>query len=423
MEIFIRASQQEPGKDGIRRSRAIIVRNTLSQIKSTCLVTFQQIFRPIMKYKVSDSTIQLRVDDIECDILLLPLDTPENIDRLLSLELTFAWISEFREIPVDIVESVLSRVGRFPSVAFGGPTWHGIFMETNSFTEDSGWYRLLEEELPGNWDYFVQPDAMSNAAENKENLAPRYYEDLMESNTPEWVDQYVHNKIGPSLSGQAVYKNSFSSDFHLVDKEIKPVPGYPLLVGMDFARHPAAVICQLDNLGRLLILAEAEQENCGVERFSQEHLLPLLNEERFAGFTSIVVGDPAGIAKGQIGEESVFGAMKRMGFSAVPASTNLISPRLRAVEKFLVQQRNGGPALLINKEQTPLLLQGFQSRYRYKLKRDGAQEDKPDKTRPWADLHDALQYACLGTAQNLLGRIMSRRNQKPAPEPGVAGWT
>ena len=192
---------------------------------------------------------------------------------------------------------------------------------------------------------------------------------------------------------------------------------------MDFARHPAAVICQVDNIGRLLVLKELERENCGIEKFVNEDLMPELNTHRFHSFASFVVGDPAGQAKGQIGEESVFQVMKRLGFSAVPASTNLIPPRIRAVEKFLIQQRNGGPALLIDKGECPKLILGFQSRYRYKLRKDGSSEDKPDKERPWADLHDAMQYACLGTAQNLLGRVMSRQSRSPAPVPAVEGWT
>ena len=425
MEMLRRSCEQEPGADGIRRTRGVIIRNTLQQLKTTCLVSIQQLLRPIINYKVSDQTIQVRFGDVESDWLLLPLDTPDNIDRLLSLELTFAWISEFREIDPEILESLLGRVGRYPSKAVGGATWHGVVMETNSFTQDSGWYERLEVDLPGNWSYFVQPGAFEPGAENRENLPDGYYENLMEANTDEWVDQYIHNMIGPSLSGQAVFRNSFDTKWHVAESTLIPVPGHPLIIGMDFARHPAAIIGQLDHLGRLLIFKELEQENCGVEKFITEYLSPALAEEKFSSNPVYIIGDPAGVAKSQIGEESTFAAVRRLGYIAYPASTNNIDPRIRAVEKFLIQTRGGGdPAFLVDPHGCPKLIRAMQYEYRYKIKKNGQLEDKPDKVRPWADLCDALQYLCLGTAQNVRGRMMRANAEiQQAPAISAAGWT
>jgi hypothetical protein len=185
------------------------------------------------------------------------------------------------------------------------------------------------------------------------------------------------------------------------------------------------VICQVDNVGRLLVLQELEMENTGVERFCQQALLPMLNTQRFGRFSSFLVGDPSGRSKSQIGEESVFDMLKRLGFVALPASTNDIQPRLRAVEKWLVQQRDGKPALLVDPIACPKLLKGFRGEYRFKLLRDGSMEVKPDKkNRPYADLHDALQYACLGTADNIRGKYMRRgMNRRTAQPFSAAAWT
>ena len=68
----------------------------------------------------------------------------------------------------------------------------------------------------------------------------------------------------------------------------------------------------------------------------------------------ILVGDPSGIAKGTIAEETCFDALKRMGLPAFPAPTNDIDPRLRAVEALLGKQVNGGPALVINAQGLPV---------------------------------------------------------------------
>jgi len=273
--------------------------------------------------------------------------------------------------------------------------------------------------------YFVQPGAFETGAENRENLPSRYYEEMAESNTKEWCEQYIHNQITPSLSGQAVFRSSFSTDFHVSKHPLNPIPGYPAIIGMDFARHPAAIIGQIDNKGRLLILAETDAENCGVEKFVEEYVKPLLYSPRFAGIPSYVVGDPSGISRSQIGEESVFDALRRLGFAAIPAQTNAIDPRLRAVEQWLLKSRQGEAGMLFDAENCPMLIQAMQSKYRFRIKKTGEMEDRPDKARPWADLADALQYLCLGTASNLRGRVMSAMGQKqrPAETVSAAGWT
>lgn len=402
----------------------LIVRNTLPQLKSTCLVSIMNFLRPIAHWKPSDSTVQIRFGDVESDWILMPLDSEVNINKLLSLELTFAWVSEAREIDPEIVRNALSRTGRFPAVFNGGATRYGLIAESNSFSIDSPWYDLLEENLPKNWEYFIQPGAMDPAADWKQYLPVEYYPDLIESNTDDWVHQYVNNEYGPSLSGQAVYKSSFKTDFHVASGELNPIPLMPLVVGFDFARFPAAVILQVDPRGRLMVLDEVFHENMGVEMFTNEFVLPLLASERFRRCPHYAVGDPSGLSKSQIGEENVFDALTRIGLASYPAATNLIPPRLRAVEKWLIQQRDGGPAMMID-PRCRTLIQGFQSRYRFKVKTNGQVDDKPDKQRPWADVHDALQYGCLGTMKSVQTRAIRRMQPNVAPQRAISpgAWT
>ncbi len=425
IELLRMACEQAPDPDtGKRHTQMAVIRNTLPQLKSTCLVSIMQFLQPIAHWRPSDSTVQIRFGDVESDWLLLPMDTPENIRKLLSLELTAAWVSEAREIDPEIVRNVLSRCGRFPARARGGATRYGLIMESNSFSMDSPWYELLEEELPDNWDYFVQPSAIGGQADWLQYLPTDYYTDLMESNTPEWVHQYVENEYGPSLAGEAVFKNTFSTNFHVAENRLIPTPTQQLMIGFDFARHPAAVFCQIDPRGRFLVLDELEKENIGVEAFAREYVLPLLRSDKYRSCPSIIIGDPSGVSRSQIGEESVFDALKRLGFHAFPASTNQIDPRIRAVEKFLIQQRDGGPGFLIDPE-CKVLIQAFQSKYRYKKKTDGTIDNtKPEKLRPWADVMDALEYACLGTDRRIQNFARNLFNPLP-PQPVIsaASWT
>lgn len=424
MELVRRAGEQAPQSDGVRRTRAVVVRNTLQQLKTTFLVSWMQILRQVSNWKVSESTIEFRMGDIELDVLLLPLDSEDNINRLLSLELTFGVCSEFRELDLGVVQAVLSRCGRYPSPLAGGPTWYGVWGETNSFTEDSSWFDFLEVERPDNVYYLVQPGAFEEGADWKQWLPKNYYENMMEANDELWVDQYVHNKIGPSLSGQAVFRHAFNYDAHVSTEGLLLNPQQPLCIGLDTARNPAAIITQTDPRGRLLVLGECFREGCGIEKFLTETLTPYLSHERFRGIPVYCVIDPSSIKKSEIGEESVLQAINRLGYPAVPARTNNIDPRLRAVEKWMSRLAGGTAGMRIDRDWCPNLCQALASKYRYKKLKSGELDLKPEKGHPWSDIADALQYACLGASQSIMARALRIQPAEGGrPEPSVAGWT
>lgn len=430
MELLRRAAEQAPDpKDGVRRSRAVIVRNTMPQLKATSLKTVLELLRPIVQWEAQNSTIWIKMGDIETEWILMPLDTPDNVDRLLSLDITFAWMSELRELPAKLLSDVLSRCGRFPSMMHGGPTWHGVIGETNSFDADSEWNKILEDKeldgkpLPSSWGYFIQPGAREANAENKENLVAGYYDDLIQNNGAAWVEQYVDNIIAPSLAGEAVFRSSYRWQFHLAKEILKPIPGTMVVVGMDFGRHPSAILTQMDARGRIVALDEAYGDNMGVEQFVNTVLRPILARPEYMRLPIGVVGDPSGVARAQIGEESVFGALKRLGLSSQPAMTNSIEPRIRAVEKWLLQQRGGDAALLISPA-CEMLRKTLQSKYRYARKKDGGLQPLPEKSHPWSDIADAFQYAVLGYSGNVMARLVrTRRNTSAAPSRSSAGWT
>jgi len=425
MKLLTIAANQNKGHDGLRRTRFAISRQTLQQIKTTVLKDVEYWLAPIIHYKVSDSVIQIRQGDIHSDWHLIPLEDQADQRRLLSMQLTVVYFNEFRELPLELVAAAAGRVGRYPSKGMGGCSYYGVWGDSNPPSVDSEWYGFLVENEAKNLTYVHQPGGLSQEATWRHHLPDDYYENLMQGHEQAWVDIHVHSKWGESLIGQPVYKNSFVQDFHTTDQEVKPIPGYPLIIGCDFARWPAAILCQVDHQGRLLVFQELERQNCGVEKFCQENILPMLNTRRFAGLSAYLVGDPSGVSKGEIGEESVFDMLKRIGFRAFPAPTNNIQPRLRAVEKWLIQQRAGKPAILIDQAGCPKLLRGFRGEYRFKLMKDGSMEVKPDKkNRPYADLHDALQYACLGTSDRIRGKVMRRgMNKAVKPRFTSAAWT
>lgn len=429
MELLRRARLQEPDSMGIRRTRFAVVRNTLQQLRQTCLADIQLWLQPIAHYRVTDATIQVRLDlpdgtKVESDWMLIPLDTKEDQQRLLSLNLTGAWVSEFREVRIELLDALSGRLGRYPSKAIAKPTWFGIVAESNPPDEDSEWYTKLEIERPPNWAFFKQPGGLADDAENIENLPDNYYQNLADNNNEDWVNIHVHAQYGKSLGGQAVFRTSFKPDFHIVDEEELEITRQGTLVlGQDFGRTPATLFAQIDNRGRLVVYDELISEGMGIEQYATTLLRPKLNSEMFQGMPLWMVADPAGREKSQINEQSPFDVLKLLGFRVYPAITNNVEPRLRAVEQMLLHQVDGGPMLIIS-SRCVTLISAMKYWYRYRRKTTGVLEDRPEKTHPWSDLADCLQYLCLSTNANYLGRVMSDMTPRAPRRPIPTGsWT
>jgi hypothetical protein len=428
--LLILAMQQDPMPDGIRRTRFVVCRQTLQQAKQTVLKDMQLFFEGFCHWKVSDSTMYIRSGDVDCEMIFIPLDTPEDQKRLLSMQCTAVYFNEFVEINPELVVAAYGRCGRFPPKDITPCNWYGVLGDSNPGTEDSPWYNMLVEDLPEGWAYYHQDDPLDDEgnlrpdADNAANLVPTYYQDLLQGASEAWSDRYVHGVWTPSLLGQAVFQSSFSPPFHISVEEIKPIRSCPLLIGLDTGRHPAAVVGQVDAFGRLLVLDEAYEDNMGMVKFLRERVKPIVYSPRFYGCPVVVIVDPAGIQRSQIGEQSVIDAIKLEGFDAYAASTNFIDPRLRAVEKFLLEQRDGGPGFMIDLLHCPLLIKAMRGGYRYSIqKSDGALKEIPDKNHPDSDMADALQYMCLGTGRHVLGRIM-RLQHAPEEQAVPAGaWT
>lgn len=427
MELLRRAYLQEPDNQGVRRTRFAIVRNTLQQLRQTCLADIQLWLSSIAHFKVTDQTVQIRLNmkdgtKVESDWMLIPLDTKQDQQRLLSLNLTGAWVSEFREIPLEIIDALAGRLGRYPSKAIAKPSWFGIIAESNPPDEDSEWYTKLELELPPNWKFFKQPGGLSEEAENIENLPDNYYQNLAANNNADWVDIHVHAKYGKSLSGQAVFRATFSPVRHVTYEGIMPVPGMAIMIGQDFGRTPASLIGQIDNIGRLVILREAAtapEDPMGIEKFGKEILRPML-WQHYANTETYMIGDPSGKIKTQVREESPFDMLHRLGFVVYPAQTNDLEPRLRAVEQLFLQH-NG---ILIDGGNCPQLVMALKSMYRYKRKQTGTLDDSPEKNHPWSDLADCLQYMALAAHGNYIGNLISRRRPRPkVAKLSAASWT
>jgi hypothetical protein len=420
-EVIRRATMQEPNKQGIRKSRAAIVRETARQLQDTTIKTFHDWFPPGIcgTYMRTTKTYFFKVGDVECEIMFRALDDSDDVANLNSLELTFAWFNECRDINPDIVDAMSKRIGRFPSAKDGGPTWFGMWGDTNPPTMDTWWYYQMEQLDPADgvsfndngWDVFKQPSGRSPYAENVENLPEGYYD--TQGRSDEYVRVYIDGEYGLSTAGQPVYKY-FRPDYHMANQTLQPIANgvRPIVIGMDLGLTPAAVIAQQDPRGRVLILDEAVSFDMGIQRFIRTVLKPMIIE-KYSSNPVIIITDPAGIQRAQTDERSAVDIIKAEGLKVMSAKTNNISARLSAVDDFLMRQVDGDSAFLVD-PRCSRLKAAMMGGYRFHKKNGSIDKNKH------SHVAEALQYLMLHINTTADGFMIQRRDVKSIAS---GGWT
>jgi hypothetical protein len=409
MKIAYHASQMAAGKDGIRRSRAIWVRNTREQLRDTSIPDFLEWYKDgeAGVFEKSNGKFIMRFADVHCEVLFRGLEDSNDVRRLLSLQASFGILDEFREINPDIFTALQGRLGRYPNKKINGV---GCMTDPDPLTgkrrsnahlwgmsnppdSDTYWEELLTNP-PDNVHVTIQPSGLSPEADWVQYLPDGYYANLAEGKSEDWIDVYIHGKFGKSLSGKPVFR-SFSKDIHVASLPLRynPVSVNPLLVGFDCTGlNPAAVIAQVGMEGRLFVLRAIHAEDMGALRFIREVLKPLLVSD-FPASRVVVIIDPAGMNRGN-DERNVADLLKAEGFVTKPARTNSITARVAAVEAYLTKMVGGHPGILVDAS-CKTLIQAFLSKYRFKMNTKGEAAEQPEKTHPWADEMDALQYIAL----------------------------
>jgi hypothetical protein len=432
IEIFRRALAQQRGPGGKRQSRWAVIRNSYPELRTTTLATWKSWFPEDVWGKVTmhppPYTHRLRKGDLDLEVLFLALDRPEDVKKLLSLELTGVWVNEAREIPKSIIDACTMRVGRYPSMKDGGPSWYGVICDTNA-PDDDHWWSVMSGEAPvpehfsreealmlikpDNWSFHTQPGGMVEEkdpatkevtgyainpdAENLKNLTPGYYPSIIKGKSKDWIGVYVLNRLGALSDGRPVFPD-FDPKLHLSVDPLHPMPGIPIHCGVDFGLTPAAVFAQ-QLRGRWLVLGELVATDMGTTKFG-----PLLKKElasRFPTHKVIVTGDPAGDYRAQTDESTPFQLLRAAGIVARPAATNDVSVRIGVVEQVLTRLVDRTPGLLVDPSAVHIR-RGFEGGYHYRrLQVAGAErfEDAPHKNK-FSHPMDALQYLLLGGGES-----------------------
>jgi hypothetical protein len=413
------ATEQAPNWEGIRKTRFAVVRNTYSQLEDTTIKTWMAWFpAPAWgKYKVSKTEYHMKwaLEDgtvCQCEILFRALDRPDQVDNLLSAEYTGAWFNESRHIDKNIFDMMDNRIGRYPDPLEAPCTWLGIVMDTNPPDEDHWLYNLFEVVRPDNCIMFKQPSGLSPQAENRNNLPADYYENIVKTKDEYYVNVYVHGQYGFLRTGKAIYPE-YNDHVHC-DEKLRPVPGLPLYVGLDFGLTPAAVIVQVSPLGQLLVLDELTSERSGIKQFI-DALKPYIAQKYPNHHVQEWICDPAGKQSAQTDLVTPFMVMMDEGIYPVEG-TQALDLRIESVKQLLNRMVDGEPALVVSPN-AAMLRKGFAGHYQYRRLQVSKERytEMPDKNEA-SHVHDALQYACT----YLFGSFGTQNEVKPVKVVGCS---
>jgi len=460
-ELIRLAQDQWPNSQGIRKTRWAIIRNTTLELRSTTLNTWKQWLPESVCSITMHPMIMAKCDQPLSDGTRLEFEV--DVRKLLSLEITGAFINEAREISYAVVKGARERIGRYPSVIDGyqddgdykAPRdEHGklqpckrkaLLMDTNPCDDNHWWYQLAEEhclkstrpeqkdfamsETKRIFDFFRGPSPLirqpngtytpNDEAENIDHLPGgyQYYLDMIAGNDEDHINVMVMGNYGHLKTGKPVYPE-YNDKLHCPETGIIAIKGIGLGLGWDFGLTPSCVITQITSLGQMLVLAELFSEDMGVRQFARDVVKPFLATHYSDYDIEFSLGDPSGTARGESEAKSAIGILNDeyvinddgdlivpldMGFMTEGAPTNDPTLRLDAVKHFLTKLVDGGyPGYVLNKS-CKYLRKGKMGGYKYKkvqMSGENRYNLKPDKN-VYSHPADAEQYAACGYTRGL----------------------
>lgn len=384
-KIMRKACDQKPDRDNIRRTRWLAVRNTYVELRATTIKTWLEVFPeancgPIRYSHPITHHIKIpahgrKQPGLDCEVIFMALDKPQDIKKLKSLDLTGAWVNEACEVPIDIIDMLTGRVGRFPSAVDIPATWAGIMLDTNA-TDDQNWYFKasesdetppldLDPELFGGldidlaWRFFRQPPAvleleedgnryrvkeagypgaevppnhvipsagkfwcMNPKAENIANLRPGYYIQQISKKRLEWIQRFLQAKYVYFVEGKPWVPEYSDS---VMSRDLKWNKGLPLIGGIDCGSgtlSPAAAIGQRGTYGDWRVLKELSLFDIGIDRFSVALHAMLSRDFGTAPMKPRFWLDPAAKTKDEVYEIAVEDHLRTRNFDVQLAPTN-----------------------------------------------------------------------------------------------------
>jgi hypothetical protein len=372
-------------------------------------------------------TVNFNLDDgtrVMSEMIFLALDRDDGVRKLRGQQLTGVYFNEAAEIPKAIIDMADLRHGRYPSLAAGGvlPTWHGMLLDLNACDQDHYYYHLAEEVRPEGWEFFRQPGGVfpgeaegewipNPDAENLENLPNGYYSRGLEGKSQDWISTMLSNEYGFLVDGKPVHP-WFVDSIHTTPEPIEADHNYPLIIGIDFGRTPAAVITQhIESMGRRVVLAELVATDMSAAIFGPE--LKRFLDSNYSGMPVEVWCDPAGSAQSQATEDTPIRILRAAGIPAKACHSN--NPDLRRASVSNPALRicmDGKPALQVS-PRAKMVRKGLMGGFCYRRMKIAGSErftDLPDKN-VYSHPVESLEYALMGSGEGREALMPANRHR------------
>jgi hypothetical protein len=372
----------------------------------------------VMRHASGTGRIELRVEFVSLGELRIE-------EALRSYETSYIFVDEVDTAAENTLSFCYQRTGRYPRETVSiNPKL--VWGSCNAPPEDNWIVRdFIDDPKPGHVLY-RQPSGLSPQAENLDILGPDYYRKLAGVLPPFERKRFIENIPGLSRGAEAVYEE-FDPDHHVAPARLDPIPGRPLIVGMDAGGTPAAVVMQFAPNGQLRILAELSTHAkdhgsiTGPTRFGE--VLALLLADRFRGFSPRGIADPSaafGVDKAA-GEASWIDIVARTaGIPVVPAPTNAPTVRQEALRIRMRPIDTRTPGMLVCPS-CRLLKRAFISDYRWVVT---AGRRTGQVLKNWAShLMEGAQYGALDGAayHEVLARTDAAR-KRAAPSTAITAF-
>jgi len=439
-ELMVQALHMPVARDGVRRFRALVLRNTYQQLSQTTIPSFINYLpssKPFFKSTKEGSNSTIRYYGKDCDnvindfeFIFIPFNSDEDLQKLLSFEITTVYMNELKTLPYKLLLHALQRTGRFPPMSSFDDKEaakkrisqiSGVIADTNSPAYEEHWIieKLKYNEMLYDYQeniskdqimdktrplcrYFEQPPAIleddegkykiNPLAENLENLpegANYYLKNLSDRNH---VEVNFMNKFSRDFPGMAVFPE-FNEKLHVAP--LDPKKGEPILLGWDFGATPHCLVSQyIDGQIRVLELL-TRNVSIGVYEFCIAVVWKLLMQDSYSESEIISIIDPSA-KNGDLNAASEFSQLKKAGMNPIKAYTNVINKRITDVRFFLNKLNLGHPGICLNNSKTLSLLRlGFKGGYAFDER--VIKEDRPDydlipKKNAYSHPMDCLQY-------------------------------
>lgn len=435
--LYLALEQKPSPRDGVRRTRFAIIRDTYPNLRTTTMPSWHFLVpqsvgdfsseRP-MTHTLAFTHPQLGRIETEFQFIALGEHRVEDVMR--GWEGSGAYINEADRVPPAVREYVQGRILRFPAAVDGGPTNPVVLMDFNAPDVDSYLYKLLVEEPEPGFRFFVQPSGFSPEAENLEFLVAGYYEIISKGQPDWWIQRFVRNEWGYSREGKPVYPE-FSDRLNVASAPLEPIHGLPAILGLDAGRTPACLIGQEGPHGQLRVIEEIVGEGIGGRSFGDAinqilagpRWAPVLragHDMRTGEPGARGWGDPAADYASDQGESTYLDIIRnetRIPWAPSPCKNDL-TIRTEEVRQRLILPIDADQRALMISPECRTLRKGFNSGYRYRRMQVANEryEDKPDKNE-FSHVHDALQYLCVGIGHR--GAVRGRGRDR---DRRIASW-